>query len=468
MRSGLLIVTTLIAIATFAQATVVWDPLSDQAPAQWGPQTIVDPLRAGGEPVIVVLPADTILIAAHPSWTLFRGADPYMAFSLTGQSHMWRSIDHGATWSYIVRTADATPTAAHCIGVSDPDFSVAPNGRVSFVELPAPNMAGMSRSLDDGATWGCMASNALSSGQTDRVFLARNDEYVYAIGRVSPYQGAVFRSDDEGASWTFRGASYCSRADIAIGPTGKLYVNCGAHLAISTDGGVSWTNRTIPGAQSGAWMKGTEPALDSAGNVYVAWRNTNATAGDRIMVGWSANDGLTWSSVEVTHRVGIPVGDQIWPVVTAGSAGRVAVTWFGTQGARGPGAEWRVYNAMVSTTGVSPTIRTSTITPDVVHKGDVSDDGFAFGVYVCGPTQIAQNDCAITLPVGAGPDRRMGELFKTAVDKDGKLVVTYPDTEAINNLADPLLPPGISHVGFVRQTGGMQLLVNNADWHLYS
>src|SRR5687768_17339010 len=132
---------------------------------------LVDDVRAGGEPVIAITQAGTILISAHPGFTHYHPSDEgthpgtELVSPFSAQSYLWRSTDNGTTWQHIglplPTGGDMGPRSAG-LGVSDPEFTVMEDGTICFTDLEALAMSSTSCSEDDGQTW--LVGNPISSG----------------------------------------------------------------------------------------------------------------------------------------------------------------------------------------------------------------------------------------------------------------------------------------------------------------
>ncbi|HVL87897.1 MAG TPA: sialidase family protein [Candidatus Thermoplasmatota archaeon] len=437
-------------------------PLVDETPT-FTAQRILDRERAGGEPVIAILPSGTILVAAHPGWTHANRADPNLVTGANGQSYVWRSADGGETFARVARvggTGDVPGLAnvpfSDCVpGLSDPDFAVTAEGVAYFTDFYKTG-ASVLRSLDDGQTWEC---RNLEDGPTrkdqDRPWLAaRGDEVFF----VSNFGGGhkVLRSVDGGATFVHVGTARCG-GDLSIGADGLLFVGCsGGGLERSRDGGATWTRISPRGPQLVGAAALPEPAIDAAGNVYVA---AVGFADRKVYLSVLPRDADAFlPPYTVSDAPVVPSGEKMWPWVTAGSEGRVAVTWYGTEGPMTLESEWRVFVSFVTEAASdSPTVTTVVATPQIVHRGRIQP-GLALGLA-----------CDFTLDCVRNPrDRRMGDFFETAVDPQGFLHVVYSDTQAVGAGGLEGVPAGISHVGYVRQTGGVRLYASPADVHWYS
>lgn len=390
--------------------------------------TIIDEVRAGGEPVIAITPTGTILVSAHPGWTHTRyPPSPNLLTPASGQSYLWRSTDGGETWSHVglPGAPDGLGPRGVGQGVSDPDFAIDSNGRIYLTDLEALAAASVSWSDDDGETW-LMGNNVASTyGPIDRQWLATDGTDVYLTGN---YFAAlrVLKSTDGGLTWLEVGQSNCNGDMIARESDHALLKGCGSGIDVSTDGGATWEIKSAIGeGQGGLTM--TEPAIDAAGNVYTAWVDEGG-----IMMAGTSDLGETWTTpLRVSSTTG---GSHIWPWIVAGDEGRVAVAWIESatpDAANTADAEWRVHmTTVLDAMGDAPQLTEQTVTPDPIHVG-----------YLCVGT-VCQAD-----PESTG-DRRLGDFFEIAADAEGTVHLVF----AVTTGGD-----AISHPGYVKQTAGPRL-----------
>lgn len=440
----------------------------DQVPVFSEP-ILIDTVRAGGEPVIAVLHTGTLLVSAHPGFTHYFPSDDPAATSdlLTpfgGQSYLWRSTDNGTTWTAIGLpvVGDATdglgPRGAGT-GVSDPEFTVMADGTVCTTDLEALAAASVACSEDDGLTW--LPGNPLASGQpVDRQWLASYGDELYFTSNPQPGRTVVpdFRvSTDKGLTWEDRGDTPCNSDLISDVRNGHLVQGCNGHgLTVSTDGGFTWSAvRGVPNATSGGARMMTEPALDAAGNVWTTW----AQGENRLWVAGTPDEGLNWTwtydltpvfrAFAAEQGFADTNGTYIWPWISAGSEGRMAVSWIGSfdetdsEVQSGP---WYIFTAYITdATTDAPSIVVVQWTPEPIHVHPICQGGT-----FCEVT-AAQGD-----PAG---DRRLGDFFETTIDAWGYLHGTWSNTAA--SPADVISHPQYSH-----QTSGVRLLTD-ADIGVY-
>jgi hypothetical protein len=390
----------------------------------------IDGVRAGGEPVIQITQKGTILVGAHPGWTHTRyPPSPNLVTPATGQSYMWRSTDKGATWAPLGLAQGMGPRGLGQ-GVSDPDFAMDSKGRVYFTDLEALASASVSWSDDDGQSWlqGNDVAAAFGGAPIDRNWIATHGTDVYFMGNYGTEN--VLKSTDGGLTWTKVGESPCEQ-EFVTDAKGDVLVGCPAGLAVSTDGGAHFERRDVPGVKSGSRAM-AQPALDAAGNAYVTW----ASDAGVWLAGTSDLGKTWWAPVNVAAPL-FPGGSgtHVWPWVVAGDAGRAAVLWYGTNASGGPAkakGDWFVYQTTVLGADTPhPTLYGAQVTPTPIFQGSICQGG---------------TGCQLD-PTPAG-DRRLGDFFEAAVDKDGYVNVVYAIA----------MQDAISHPGFARQTSGPSLV----------
>jgi hypothetical protein len=251
----------------------------------------------------------------------------------------------------------------------------------------------------------------------------------------------VMRSDDGGLTWTEVGQSNLGGKMTSDPRDGTLYIGGGRSVDVSTDGGATWTQTDVPGHDNGGRELG-QVAVDGAGNIYTAW-----VEGSDVWLAASKDKGMTWLPPHqlTMHWTGATPGTHLWPWVSAGDEGKVAVVWYAAdEAAVDPSAQdrfaqqvqgdWDVMAAFVlNATGDAPQVQLAHAAP-AVHTGPVCLGGTG-----CQADQLSE----------AG-DRRLGDLFESAITLDGRLAIGYSDTNTVRT-------DSISHPGFVIMTQGPRL-----------
>ncbi|MEK6984961.1 MAG: sialidase family protein [Candidatus Thermoplasmatota archaeon] len=427
---------------------------------------LVDDVRAGGEPVIAITQAGTILVSSHPGFTHYHPSeDPThlpteLVSEFAGQSYVWRSTDQGVTWTHIGLPigTEAGPRSL-ALGVSDPEFTVMEDGAICFTDLEALAAASTSCSLDDGVTW--LPGNPLGSGRpVDRQWLASYQDEFYFTANYFAGPSDFRVSTDKGVTWTDRGSTPCNGDVIANPANGHLYQHCNPGITVSTDGGTTWSAVRAPDNSTAAGTRTlAEPGLDAAGNVWMAWSQGE----HQLFAAGTPDEGVTWpwiidltphfsffaqnqvaltGAATINHDGSATNGTFVWPWLSAGSGGRIAVSWIGNfdeeKGSEEYSGGWYLFTAYVlGADSASPTVVVSQLTPDAMHVGPICQSGT-----LCQATSV-QGD-----PAG---DRRLGDFFETTIGADGFLYGAWSNTrERVDDT--------VSHVQFVRQTGGVRLI----------
>jgi hypothetical protein len=412
---------------------------------------LIDELRAGGEPVIAQAHDGSIVISSHPGWTHYHPssdqthAGTELVEPASAQSYLWRSTDGGKSWTHIgLPGADGAGPRGTAPGVSDPEFTVRADGVIFHTDLEALAMSSVSWSKDNGATW-TEGNPIAAGGPNDRQWLASFGPYVYFTANYF-VDHHIQRSTD-GLTWERLGNIPPSCSDLISASDGTLIAACGSGIAVSEDGGFSWQRRLVPEDESTGVLRGggiAEPGLDSSGNVWVAWE-VNETS---LFIAGTPDKGLSWPWIRnITGSVKAALGSDtvrmVWPWISAGSTGRVAVTLYATPTAD-PSAsgsidrEWSVVT-VAALSATSPAIPTAYVVKKGHHVGPICQSGTACQV------SSVQGD--------PNSDRRLGDFFETTIDREGFLHVAYSDTHT--KATDV-----ISHVGYVRQTGGPRFVVD--------
>ncbi|HEY8021711.1 MAG TPA: sialidase family protein [Thermoanaerobaculia bacterium] len=225
---------------------------------------------------------------------------------------------------------------------------------------------------------------------------------------------------------------------LKVAPDGTVYVpnkSCGSGqgMAVSTNNGLTWTVRTVPGSTSGS----SDPSIGIATDGTVYFGYGDASSHPRIAV--SHDRGVTWSA---SQDVGVPFGIQntVFPEVVAGDPNRAAFAFLGTPtaGADGTGenpsfpGEWHLYIATTYDGGGTWT--TVDATPaDPVQRGSICTAGTT-----CGST------------------RNLLDFMDIAVDAQGRVVVAFADG-CVGSCVSAGGASTAALATIARQTGGKRL-----------
>jgi hypothetical protein len=225
---------------------------------------------------------------------------------------------------------------------------------------------------------------------------------------------------------------------IKVAPDGTAYVpnrSCGSGqgMAVSTNNGLTWTVRTVPGSTAGV----SDPSVGIAADGTVYFGYVDAASHPRIAV--SHDRGLTWSS---SPDVGTAFGIQnaVFPEVVAGDPDRAAFAFLGTPapGADGTGENpafpgvWHLYIATTYDGGNTWT--TVDATPnDPVQRGSICMNG---------------TTCSST--------RNLLDFMDITVDAQGRVLVAFADGCTGSCVAaGPNTNAALATIA--RQTGGKRL-----------
>ena len=286
----------------------------------------------------------------------------------------------------------------------------------------------MSFSTDDGGTW----TQSQGSGQPAGVDHQTVGGGPYNEAALPPpvhptYPNQVYyasqdigtafaaRSDTGGLTfnpgipmWTL---AQCGglHGHVKVGPDGTVYVpnkSCGSGtgVAVSTDNGLTWTVKTIPGSGSGS----TDPSvgIGTDNTVYLGYENNDG----HPHIAVSTDHGDTWHDVDVSQGV---IAHAVFPEVTAGDGDRAAFGFLGTSTGNGDccsgggigtfrGA-WYFYIATTFDRGQTYTLVNATGT-DPVQIGSICTGGTT-----------------------CGADRNLLDFNDIQIDKEGRVLAAFAD-----------------------------------------
>jgi hypothetical protein len=302
---------------------------------------------------------------------------------------MWASRDGGASWEAM----DVGAPAEGAVGNSDIDLALAPDGTLYAASMSfsaVGHSIALGTSQDLGLTWRWVVVSAQPA--VDRPWVAVAPE-----GRAHAVwnDGAVVHhaaSADRGATWVEGPLVHVRGGDgsLAVGPQGALAVRIipasgsgyTEHegqdgVAVSEDGGASWTFRPLPGNRTYTSVPGfllgspdefrwADPlAFDGAGTLYAAWPE-----GPDLHLGRSPDLGASWDVVVLPADGDAPV----YPYLRAHPAepGVLAMTWFTFDDG---GNTTRAHVGLLrDAAGPAPALRSAAFVPDTA--GDTGGEYF--------------------------------------------------------------------------------------------
>jgi hypothetical protein len=371
---------------------------------------------------------------------------------------------------------DGRSTWQSTAGLPTEDVSLDPiayldsaTGRLFVSQLTLVGSA-MAYSDDDGATWTATQGSGLPAGADHQTVGGGPYPSESTIRPMTSYPHAVYycsqdiatafcaRSDTGGLTFG-AGVPMYSLADcgglhghVKVAPDGTVYVpnsDCGGSpaVAVSTDAGLTWTIRRVPGARGGEG----DPAvgIGKDGTVYLSYSNSAGEATVTV----SRDRGQTWSQgVDLGAR--LHLHNAVFPVAVAGDGDRAAVAFLAST-TPGPGQNANYgkddkrttyvgasYHLYIATTGDRGA---SWRTVDVTGKDPVQRGRICMGGTGC-----------------SGGDRNLLDFMDITVDRHGRVLVGWADG-CVKTCVTSKAVAANTHASegrITRQQGGLPLFRN--------
>jgi hypothetical protein len=441
----------------------------------------IDTERAGGEPIVTTHPDGGLLWGSHAGTTHFftpeAGDGTTSAFleNYEGQTYQYRSDDGGISWDFVPRTPISTldPTSGlPNSGFSDPEFAIDTAGNVYISEINLANIA-ISKSTDGGRSYQLQSLAEIT--MSDRQWMEADEEDVlwfvantFGGGSTSsgnPVTGSLnhhlYKSTDGGVTFSEpQDLGGQQSSDIEIDKTdGRLYelhsTDGELHLWIAPaardqvppevaflnrDGTTEAPRPSDPPVIADRYDRKTSigPTLDidPHGNLWVVWDDDGGNGREPgIWFTYSLDRGMTWAEAE---RLNQGSDTTFWPWIAAGERGAVAV-WLQHDGEaagnepQNATGDWVVMASQIKRCerGNSGQVHVSApgapvqASFDRVHTGTICTGG--------------------TFCQAQAIDRRLGDYFANAIDRDGNVYISVSDTRQGGGVALPFV---------IRQVGG--------------
>ncbi len=241
-------------------------------------------------------------LAAHPT-------DADILYLGGTNGGIWRTTNATTavpTWESLTDNLTAQSIGAMILDPSNPDRILAGIGTYSSFGRTGSNRDGLLLSEDGGDTWSQIMDPVLTGENISGVVLHGN-LLVASASFVGGGTGGLFRSTDNGATWTTisgtGGLPNTGVHDLVEDPTdpNRFYAAVqSVGIFMTTDAGVNWTNISTSDAVlspiiSAASNNNTEMAVASNGRLYIAVLQN----GQAQYIGFTDNQGGAWSRMDL-------------------------------------------------------------------------------------------------------------------------------------------------------------------------
>lgn len=190
-------------------------------------------------------------------------------------------------------------------------------------------------------------TDAMMASQGDPTIVVDSDGTIYAVwqdGRHDTSDVYFAKSTDRGSTWTDpnvkvntdTGTALQFSPDIAVDDDGNIYAawedtrdgDRNIYFGKSTDGGATWTdpNVRVNSDAGTANQEGAAIAVDSAGNIYVAW-DDNRNGDYDIYFAKSTDGGATWTDPNIRLNSDEGATTQAKPILDVSPSDTIYAAW---------------------------------------------------------------------------------------------------------------------------------------------
>jgi photosystem II stability/assembly factor-like uncharacterized protein len=299
-------------------------------------------------------------IVTHPT-------DANIIYASGVNGGIWRTNDATSvtpTWTPLTDFFQSISVTALAMDPTDSDVLIAGIGNYSSF-LQSGALTGLLLSTDAGANW---------TQLTDPLLPARSYSGVTARGNfmLASSNSAVLRSTDGGATWAIlsgapgTGLPFGAAFDLVSDPSdgSRYYVTIGGQgLFRSNDDGATWVNVSqndpagLQPALASFGANNAEMAVGTDGLLFV----TVVNAGQPVFIGFSPNQGTTWTPMDLPN---FPQTGVITNIVNASNTTPIVITLAANHGLPQfePGLSANI-SGVLGNTAANGTFQLATIVP---------------------------------------------------------------------------------------------------------
>jgi hypothetical protein len=335
--------------------------------------------------------------------------------------------DGRSTWE------NKAPLQTSLVSLDPIGFLDSATGRLFDSQLTLVGSA-MAYSDDEGAHWTTSQGSGLPAGVDHQTVGGGPYPAESGVGPLTSYPHAVYYCSQDIAT------AICARSDtggltfgagvpiytlaqcgglhghVKVAPDGTVYVpnsDCGGSpgLAVSTDAGLTWALRKVPGVRSGEGDPSVGIGRD--GTVYLSYSASNG----QPMVTVSRDRGQRWST-PVDLGAKVRVEDAVFPVAVAGDGDRAAVAYLGTRTA-GPAQSEDFGKDRSKTRYVGDGYH--------LYVSTTYDRGLTWRTVDVTGTDPVQRGWICTAGTGCDSGRNLLDFMDATVDRQGRVLVGWAD-----------------------------------------